>query len=165
MEEIWVPALGFESTHEVSNLGKIRNISKYNNRIITQRKTNDGYFYVEICVNYKRGTKKVHRIVAESFHGMQINKCVNHIDGNKENNYINNLEWVSTRENMAHRSLMKKKTSKYTNITWDKKKLKWRAQVYIDGKQIYIGLYENEDEAYQKLCLFLYDKGIINKYV
>lgn len=163
--EVWVPVLGYEGIYEVSSLGQVRNISKFNNRILNPRKTKDGYLYLELSSYYKRATKRVHRIVAESFLGYNKNKCVNHIDGDKLNNKIVNLEWISTRENCSHRSFMKNKSSKYSNITWDKINNKWRVQVYIAGKQNYIGLYNDEEIAYQNLCLFLYDKGIENKYV
>ena len=163
--EIWVPVLGYESIYEVSNFGRVKNILKFNNRIRNPRKTKDGYLYLELSSYYKRTTKKVHRIVAESFFGKEEDKCVNHIDGNKLNNNIDNLEWISTRDNCIHRSSRSKKSSKYANITWDKVNKKWRAQVYINKKQKYIGLFEDEEIAYQNLCLFLYDKGIENKYV
>ena len=163
--EIWVPVLGYEMIYEVSSFGRIRNISKFKNRILNPRKTKDGYLYLELSSYYKRATKKVHRIVAESFLGRVDNKCVNHIDGNKLNNNISNLEWISTRDNCIHRSSMSKKSSKYANITWDKNNGKWRAQVYVNKKQRYIGTFDDEEIAYQNLCLFLYDKGIENKYV
>lgn len=163
--ELWVPILGYEKTHEVSNFGRVRNISKFNKRILKPRKTNDGYLYLELCVNYFRTAKKIHKIVVESFCGEHKGMSVNHIDGNKLNNFIGNLEIVSVRENCIHRSRMFKKSSKYANITWDKQHQKWRAQVYINGKQNYIGIFECEEKAYQKLCLFLHDKGIDNKYV
>jgi hypothetical protein len=163
--EFWISVLGYENIYEVSNFGRVRNISKFNNRILKPTKSKDGYLYHELSFNYVRHYKKIHRIVAESFLGKHEFKCVNHIDGNKLNNSILNLEWISTRENCVHRSLMFKKSSKYPNVTWDKEHSKWRAQVYINGKQKYIGIFEDEEQAYQKLCLFLHDKGIKNKYV
>lgn len=163
--ELWIPVLGYEGIYEVSNFGRVRNILKFNNRILNPLKTRDGYFYLELSNNYIRKTKKLHKVVAESFLGEHKGLSVNHIDGNKLNNHIDNLEIVSARENCAHRSLMSKKSSKYTNVTWDKQHQKWRAQVYINGKQNYIGIFECEEKAYQKLCLFLHDKGINNKYV
>jgi hypothetical protein len=160
-----VPILGFESFYEVSNYGKLRRILKSGRKTLKSFITKDGYLSAAFTVNYKKTCKKVHRIVAESFLGKYDSMCVNHIDGNKLNNYINNLEWVSTRENCVHRSSMKKKSSKYPNITWDKDRNKWRAQIYIDGKQVYIGIFNDEQIAYEKLCLFLYHKEIQNKYL
>jgi hypothetical protein len=163
--ELWVPVLGYEETHEVSNLGRIRNISKFNKRVLKPRKTNDGYLYLQLCKNYIRLAKKVHKIVSESFWGKHKGMSVNHIDGNKLNNNLSNLEIVSFRENYSHRSLMYKKSSKYPNVTWDKGHHKWRAQVYINGKQKYIGIFDDEEKAYRKLCLFLHNEGIENKYI
>ena len=163
--EIWIPVYDNAENYEVSNYGQIKKIFKKSKRLLIPRKSKDGYLFLELRKNKKKYTKKVHRIVAESFLGKFDSMCVNHIDGDKLNNSINNLEWISTRENCVHRSLMKYKSSKYPNITWDKDRRKWRAQVYIEKKQIYIGIFDDEEIAYKKLCLFLHNKGIQNKYL
>lgn len=61
------------------------------------------YKKVNMNQNGKRVTKKIHRLVAESFIPNPLNKPqVNHIDGNKENNQVKNLEWVTASENISH---------------------------------------------------------------
>lgn len=62
-----------------------------------------GYLRVGLTINKKLCTKKVHRLVATEFIPNPNNKpCVNHIDGNKKNNNISNLEWVTYKENTEH---------------------------------------------------------------
>lgn len=62
----------------------------------------DGYVRVPLCKDGKRDAMLVHRLVAIVFLGERSNKSVNHIDGNKENNHLINLKWVSSSENMTH---------------------------------------------------------------
>lgn len=62
-----------------------------------------GYLYIKLYINGKSKSKAVHRIIAETFIDNQEKKNqVNHIDGNKKNNNVENLEWVSCRENVDH---------------------------------------------------------------
>ena len=105
---------GFEGYYQVSNLGNIKSlirdkimpngsIIKCGNKILSQRKTNSGYYQTMLC---KNGVKKFfmsHRLVLESF---SINKNnlpqVNHINGVKIDNRLENLEWISRRDNQLH---------------------------------------------------------------
>lgn len=62
-----------------------------------------GYYIVTLCKGKERKTKKIHRLVAEAFIPNVENKLqVNHIDGNKLNNNVKNLEWCTDSENMIH---------------------------------------------------------------
>jgi alkyl hydroperoxide reductase subunit AhpF len=76
---------------------------------------------------------------------------VDHIDGDKLNNNLNNLQVITNRENTSKdRS---GGTSKYVGVSWSKQNKKWKAQIRIDGKQIYIGHFTNDidaSQAYQK---------------
>jgi len=106
MEEIWKRIKDFED-YEVSNQGRVKSFKKWNGtnvRILKPRKNSRGYLYVILCKNRKRYTKKIHRLVLETFKPIEnLNKLeCNHIDGNKENNYIENLEWVTKSENEKH---------------------------------------------------------------
>lgn len=100
-EEIWKDINGYEGLYKVSNLGNIKRFNKSKNRKFNINR--NGYVLVNL---YKNGTSKnlsVHRLVAKSFIPNPENKPqVNHIDGNKLNNCISNLEWCTAKENIIH---------------------------------------------------------------
>lgn len=89
--------------YEVSNYGQVRRLWKEHTRLKKTRLNQDGYEIVHLSKDGANKHRAVHRLVAMAF----INNPndlpeVNHIDGNKENNCANNLEWVSRSENMKH---------------------------------------------------------------
>jgi hypothetical protein len=85
----------------VSNDGQIRNDKT--GKIKAKNKDSKGYYSESLYKDGKAVTKKVHRLVAEAFIPNPDSKpCVNHIDGNKLNNSVDNLEWVTHSENMRH---------------------------------------------------------------
>lgn len=86
----------------VSNLGNIKN--KKTNRILKQQKTQDGYSIVSLIdKDKKKRTLRVHRLVATVFIPNPNNlPQINHKNGDKSKNYVNNLEWCSSLENVRH---------------------------------------------------------------
>lgn len=101
MKEIWKDIPGYEGKYQVSNKGEIKNIKL--NKYRKQRKDKDGYSIVDLFYN-KPKTFKVHRLVALSFIPNPKNlPQINHIDGNKLNNRVNNLEWCTPSFNSNHR--------------------------------------------------------------
>jgi len=83
---------------------------------------NNKYSIVTISIKGKRKSKSIHRLVAEAFIPNPENKPqVNHIDGNKQNNSISNLEWVYAKENVQH-SIKNKLRKTKTIIQYDKKR-------------------------------------------
>lgn len=107
MEEIWKPVKGYENVYEVSNLGNIKSI-KYKGgnveRVLKpQLNKKLGYLYIGLYKNGKVSQKRIHRLVAQTFIQNNDNKPdVNHKDGNKQNNNVNNLEWCTEKENAIH---------------------------------------------------------------
>lgn len=111
--EIWKDVKGFEGLYQVSNFGNVKSAERFVNHskgglqkrksYILKPKINKGYCHVYLCKESKHTTLKVHRLVALHFIDNPDNKPeVNHIDGNKLNNNVWNLEWCTKSENGLH---------------------------------------------------------------
>ena len=104
MKEIWkdIPSL---NGYQASNLGNIRSLNYHKTgkiKELSKYSTNFGYLAVKITQNGIGRRYLVHRLVLITFKGEKENKEINHIDGNKHNNCVNNLEWCTRRENILH---------------------------------------------------------------
>lgn len=105
MKEIWKDIEGYKGLYQVSNLGRLKSLVKRGNkkpRILKQQFRNG---YKRVALTDSNGIKKnksVHLLVLSSFYGHKIGYECNHIDGNKSNNNINNLEWLTRSENQKH---------------------------------------------------------------
>ena len=108
--ETFVKIDGFEK-YEVSNLGKVRNIKS--GRIIKTFLHHNGYLTYGLYENNKQKQLSLHRIIAIAFIDNHEEKpCVNHIDENKLNNDLSNLEWCTAKENMIHGTRIKRASEK-----------------------------------------------------
>jgi len=105
MKEIFKPIKDFPN-YEISNLGNVKSLgnSKWRKeKIMKSSVWNKGYKMLILCKNGKEKAMQVHRLIATAFIPNPLNKPqVNHIDGNKINNSVSNLEWVTARENTQH---------------------------------------------------------------
>lgn len=103
MKEIFKDIEGYENLYQVSNTGKIKSLLNNKNQIMKQSIHSCGYYKITLLKDKKYHTKYVHRLVAIAFVPNPDNKSqVNHIDGNKLNNNVSNLEWVTPSENQLH---------------------------------------------------------------
>lgn len=103
--EIWKPIKGYEGLYEISSFGKVLTVKRQGTSggfvKVTVRK--DGYIQVLLSKDGKQKNHLVHRLVATAFLPMQTGKSqVNHIDGNRNNNMVSNLEWCTAQENTLH---------------------------------------------------------------
>lgn len=104
LNEIWMPVVGFEGLYEVSDQGRVKSLFTKKERIIKPFTNNSGYLRVNL---HKKGQKPkkfyVHRLVALSFIPNPLNKPeANHQNGNTLDNRLENLNWMTSKENTAH---------------------------------------------------------------
>lgn|SRR5574343_155487 len=111
MEE-WKYIIGYEGKYSISTYGRVRSEDRYSRNTMKStrhvkerilKEKNNGYPYVILSNGDKRISAKIHRLVAMAFiQNTSKYNCINHIDGNKSNNHVNNLEWCTHKQNMAH---------------------------------------------------------------
>lgn len=122
MNETWKDIEGYEGLYQVSNLGRLRTLQRYNFskkkhektcKVLKLNEHRQGYKTTTLSKNGKRKTYLVHRLVAAAFIENEKSKPeVNHIDADKRNNCVSNLEWVTAKENSMHASKLNIKNTK-----------------------------------------------------
>ena len=143
--EIWKDVPGYEGKYQCSNLGRIK--SFYNSgRFLKPAINSKGYFNVLLFKDKKQKNYEIHQLVAMCF--LNHIPCghkyvIDHIDEVKTNNNENNLQIISSRENIS-----KSIKNKLIGANWHKNRNKWQSSICINKKQVYIGLFETEHEAH-----------------
>lgn len=114
-KEIWRDVKGYEGLYQISNIGRVKSLSRtvyradqkplpVKEKILKFAKDKDGYLIV--CLHSMTGKQKnhkVHRLVAEAFIDKVTGKTlINHKDGIKSNNFVDNLEWCDNSDNILH---------------------------------------------------------------
>lgn len=174
--EKWVDINGFEGLYRVSNTGKVRSVprrSKNNgsysgyvtvkSKELKQTVNRHGYHVITLYKSGVRYFKIVHRLVAESFiYNPNNYKEVNHIDMNKSNNNVANLEWCDREYNINHMYKNKNTSSKYKGVSFDKNRKLWQSYVDINKKRLSLGRFETEEDANQYRLNFIKQLKTIN---
>lgn len=162
----------YEGLYQVSDLGRVKSLSRtvwipsrscyktIKGRFLTKSDRGNGYLRVCLCLNGKEKTKHVHQLVAIAFLNHKpdgFNIVVDHIDGDKHNNHLSNLQLLTTRQNLS-----KGRTGCYSKHTGVSKsnsiRNKWVSIIYSNGRNIHLGFFKTELEAsktYQKALLNL----------
>lgn len=99
--ENWKKIKGFDK-YEISNLGNVRSSYYKELKTIKHKTDRDGYLCVQLFLDKKIYYRKIHRLVMQHFSSAVEKETVNHIDGDKKNNCIANLEWATRSENNKH---------------------------------------------------------------
>ncbi len=168
-KEIWKDIPGYEGYYQASNLGRVRSLDRtvtfsngydrfYKGRIIKGNINEGGYRQTALGVNGIGRNFKFSQIIAMTFLGHEPNGhdlVVDHINGDKSDDRVENLRIVSHRANLStcFRSDRETLSSKYLGICFHNRDKKWQAQITINGKQKYLGSFKTEIEAhnaYQK---------------
>lgn len=153
--EIWADVKGYEGLYLISTYGncKTTNYRPGYGRIpedindimkIENPDNHQGYCTIKLSKNGKKRTARIHRLVAEAFIPNPNNyPCVNHIDGNKLNNNVNNLEWCTEKQNMEH-------AAKFNLV--NRGKQQYVKQLTLDGKLIKIHKSIREASRETNIC-------------
>lgn len=151
--EIWKDIKDYEGIYQVSNKGRIKSIGRNTSNICLKTKilkesiNQNGYIYYCLYKNGKHKRYKIHRLVAEAFI-LNPNKypVVNHKDGNKKNNNVENLEWCSSSYNTKHaynNNLRKKYIGKFNKLS--------KPIIQYDSEMIEVKEWENTNLASKEL--------------
>lgn len=166
-QEVWQDIIGYEGHYLISVFGEIKSL-KYGKEKILKQILRSNYYSVILTLNGKQKQIDVHRLMAETF--LNHIPCgyklvVNHINLDKKDNRVENLEIITTRENTNQKHI--KSSSKYVGVCWNKKDKKWKSTIFINRKHTHLGSFDNEEEAseyYQNaLKSFINNEKIIVK--
>lgn len=113
MIEVWKDVVGFKDYYQISNLGRVKSLERYKKnysklqlveeKILKQSISKRGYYVVNLCNGVKCRPYGIHTLVGKAFVTNPNNYTqINHIDGDKLNNSIDNLEWSTQSHNMKH---------------------------------------------------------------
>jgi hypothetical protein len=162
---IWKDVVGYEGIYEVSDQGQIRSVDRMVNcrggkrmakgKVLAPHPSDRPYLHV-VLQNGKRATKRVHKIVAEAFFGPDNGRVIDHKNGIVTDNRVENLEYVTYRENCFRGKNSEKgeKTSKFRGVylrpkkKGERKNDLWGAKISFNQKNFYIGTFETEKEAH-----------------
>ena len=106
--------------------------------------THDGNGYLQVGI--KRRYFKVHRLIFLMHHGY-LPDVIDHIDGNKQNNRIENLREATRSQNGYNTKISKHNQSGVKGVSWRKQNQKWRARIYVEKQMISVGDFDNLDDA------------------
>ena len=106
--------------------------------------------YRRIMINGKAYLER--RLAWFYVHGKWPKDMIDHINGIKDDNYIENLREATNAENQWNRTKRDNNTSGFKGVCWNKAAQKWQAQIRINNKVKYLGLFDSPEEAYAAYC-------------
>lgn len=154
MIEKWKDVVGYEGLYQVSNIGSIKSLKFGKEKLLKQSKSKVGYLTVVLYKNGKQKTHYIHKLVAMSFLNHKpsnYNLVIDHVDNNKENNNLTNLQIITHRKNASKDK--KGYTSDYIGVFWCNTNKKWVSRIRLEDTKKHLGYFQNEIDAhlaYQK---------------
>lgn len=145
--ELWKIIKEF-SDYMVSSKGRIISL-KDKGKLMIPQLGKRGYYCIMFSLNNKKYKRTTSRLVAEAFIENGENKpMVDHINGNRVDNSMENLRWVTAAENnMGFRKSSSRGGTIYRGVSWDKERNKWKTRITIDRKEHHIGRFDCEHKA------------------
>jgi hypothetical protein len=120
-------------------------------KILKPQLNKKGYLRIGLLPDEgKRKWFRVHKLVTMVYLGHEpcgMQMVVDHIDHNKLNNHVSNLQIISNRENCSKDMWRHDYTSQYVGVTWNKQRQKWRTGIKINGKRQHLGFFIDELDA------------------
>lgn len=152
--ENWKDIPNYEGLYQINENGDVKSINYKNTNkegILKPCINTSGYKMVVLMKNNKRKSYYIHKLVAITFLNHKpcgMKQVINHIDFNKLNNNLNNLEIITQVENVNKRRI--KTSSNYKGVSFHKNSKKWISRITIENKSVYLGIFLTEKEAYDK---------------
>jgi hypothetical protein len=178
-EEIWKDISGYKGKYQVSNHGNVRSLDREvnsgglgsKNRLSVKKGkqlknslTPRGYVRVNLSEESNVKSKLVHSLVAQEFLEKDSERpFVNHIDGNKLNNHISNLEYCNQRENFLHAKIFNKQ-KEFPYVSYVSKFNRFETSIQVNGKIIKLGRHKTQKDAFNSYLNALEKYGLQNKY-
>lgn len=154
--EIWVDIPEYIGIYQISNLGRVKGVERYyqlrgkipvllKEKILYLNTHKDGYVHVNLCKNGKVCHPRLSRIMLKSFIGPS-DLQVDHIDGDKQNNKLSNLQYLTGRENTF--KYFSNIPDKLIGAHYNKRSKKYHSVIKINGKSIQLGAFNNKEDAH-----------------
>ncbi len=172
--EIWKDIIGYEGIYQISNLGNVKSLDRVTERpgLRGNMKRKGQYLKINtdtagyFSVNLSHKIHRIHRLLAIHFlDRIEGKNIVNHIDKNRKNNNLENLEWCTILENNIHGIDYSKTLSGLTGVTLHKPTGLWMAQINYNKKYKNLGYFKTKEDAYSARCNFEKNHGIQNRYL
>ena len=174
-EEIWKDIKGYETLYQVSNLGRLRSLDRcvahsrggtanLKGAPLKPAKSKNKYYTIGLTKLGIAKTFKVHKLVADAFLGIpEIGKTyINHINSDRFDNSVSNLEYVSPIENSIH-SVSRFKS--FVGAKFSKKNNKWESEIRYNDVYKWLGYFNTQELAYQARLDYMKANNIESKYL
>jgi len=146
--EIWKDVVDCEGLYFISNFGRVRNATT--SKTLKPSLTIDGYLKYSLSKNGKTINGRINVMVARAFIDPDYVKkglVCDHLDNNKENNFLSNLDIKTNRANILKSIDVSKGSSVHIGVSFYKRSRKWKASISGNNKRIYLGTFNTEEEA------------------